>query len=113
MLQVVADLGGTETRLFGLLSSPSYEKQVAEYMIDAVDAYEVQSVDNWSSYFASTDTTVNPNVFDVVIKNTQDLDAFIQEMKRLDKEVEIYPVYIPILYGPPNDAQQNSLWYLK
>jgi hypothetical protein len=95
------------------LSSPSYEKQVAEYMIDALDAYEIQSVDNWSSYFASLDKSVNPNVFDVIIENTQDLHTFVQEMKLLDQDVEIYPVYIPVLYGTPNDPQQNSLWYLK
>ena len=82
-------------------------------MIDAIDAYDVQSVDNWSSYFASVDDSVNPNVFDIRIENSADLAEFIQEMKRLDKEVEVYPVYIPVLYETPNDAQQSSLCYLK
>lgn len=82
-------------------------------MIDAIDAYEVELVDNWSSYFASVDSSVNPNVFDIKIQNSADLVSFIKEMKILDKEVEIYPVYIPVLYATPNDPQQNSLWYLK
>jgi cysteine-rich repeat protein len=111
MLQIVSDLEWNDTKLFGLLQSPSYEKEVAEYMIDAIDAYEVEAIDNWSSYFASIDSTVNPNIFDVVIKNWDDLALFVAEMKA-KKGVEIFPVYIPQLYAVPNDPQSN-VWHLK
>lgn len=113
LLQVTATLWWNQQRLFWLYSVPSYEKEVAEYMIDALDAYDVSLVDNWSSYFASLDPSVNPNVFDVVMNDEQDLADFVEDMKALDTEVKIYPVYIPILYELPNDAQQNSLRYLK
>jgi cysteine-rich repeat protein len=111
-LQIVADLEWNDTKLFWLIQSPSYEKEVAEYMIDAIDAYEVKAIDNWSSYFATIDASVNPNVFDVIIDNPDDLAVFVAEMKAKDG-VDIYPVYRPKLYAVPNDPQANSLWYLK
>jgi thermitase len=106
MLQIVSDLGWNETKLFGLLQSPSYEKEVSDYMIDAIDAYDIKAVDNWSSYFASIDPAVNPNIFDVVIDNWDDLALFVAEIKAKDG-VEIFPVYRPQLYAVPNDPQAN------
>ncbi len=112
MLQIVSDLWWNDTKLFGLIESPSYEKEVAEYMIDAIDAYDINRIDNYSSYFASIDTWVNANIFTVSIDDIDDLTSFVAEMKAKD-DVVINAAYIPQLFEVPNDPRANSVRYLK
>jgi putative aminopeptidase FrvX len=99
--------------MFGLYSVPSYEKQVSEYMIDALDAYDdIAWIDNWSSYVASVDSTVNPNMFTVRMDKSTDLLAFVEDMQQF-AEVKVTPVFMPVRYAVPNDPQANTLWYLQ
>lgn len=91
-----------------------FEKELMNYLNVALDAYSIKSINNWSSYFASLDENVNPNIIDIIFTNETDIWTFVAELQsKIDQDVVILPVYKKTLYSTPNDPQAGSLWYLQ
>ncbi len=91
-----------------------YKKELMDYLNIALDAYWIKEMQNNSSYFATRDEKINPNIIYIVFNKETDVWTFIAELQsKIDQTIEVLPEYKRTLYGTPNDPQANNLWHLK